>query len=126
MSDYTIFKLPNFPGHFDQTCQDIFCDLNYYLNFGSVLISLSAGMSLRTDLKASCKALALSFLWNPSCQGGVMNLLHSYRMCHGVNFFNIFCAHFTPIFWSQKITKPNITREKLLNSLSYFILHIKR
>jgi len=28
-------------------------------------------------------------------------------------------VHFAPIFWRQKITTPNITEEKQLNSLSY-------
>jgi hypothetical protein len=36
-----------------------------------------------------------------------------------VNFINILCATFLPIFWYQKISKPNITREKLLNLLLY-------
>ncbi len=37
----------------------------------------------------------------------------------GVNFINILLAHFPPIFWCQKITKQNVTREKLLNLHSY-------
>jgi len=37
----------------------------------------------------------------------------------GVNFINILCAHFALIFRCQKITKPNVAREKLLNLLSY-------
>jgi len=49
------------------------------LNFGSVLMSLRAGISRRTDLKALCRAFALSFLWKPRCHGGVMNLLHSWK-----------------------------------------------
>jgi len=37
----------------------------------------------------------------------------------GGNFINILHAIFLPIFWRQKIEKPNVIREKLLNSLSY-------
>jgi len=37
----------------------------------------------------------------------------------GVNFINILSTTFSPIFWRQKIAKPNIIREKLLNSPSY-------
>jgi len=39
----------------------------------------------------------------------------------GVNFINILCAHFAPIFMCQKITKLIVTREKLLNLLLYKI-----
>ncbi len=35
------------------------------------------------------------------------------------NFINIICATFFPTFWYQKISKPDITREKLLNLLLY-------
>jgi len=41
------------------------------------------------------------------------------EMSPGVNFINILHATFLPIFWRQKIAKPNVIREKLLNSLSY-------
>jgi hypothetical protein len=37
----------------------------------------------------------------------------------GVNFANIFCTTFLPIFWHQKISKPNVIKEKLLNLLSF-------
>jgi hypothetical protein len=37
----------------------------------------------------------------------------------GANFINILHVHFAPIFWCQKITKMNVTREKLLNLLLY-------
>jgi hypothetical protein len=30
-----------------------------------------------------------------------------------------FHQHFAQIFWRQNVTRPNLTREKLLNSLSY-------
>ncbi len=43
----------------------------------------------------------------------------SGRSLARVNFINILHATFLLIFWRQKITKPNITREKLLNSLLY-------
>jgi len=36
-----------------------------------------------------------------------------------VNFIHILCVPSAPIFLRQKITKPNVTREKLLNLLSY-------
>ncbi len=36
-----------------------------------------------------------------------------------VNFINILLGTFLPIFWHQKISKPNVIRETLLNSLSY-------
>ncbi len=45
------------------------------------------------------------------------NLLFLLLPC--VNFINTLFAHFPPIFWRQKIAKPNIIREKLLNSFSY-------
>jgi len=32
---------------------------------------------------------------------------------------NIFCAPFSPTFLGQKIAKPNVIREKLLNLLLY-------
>jgi len=32
---------------------------------------------------------------------------------------NILHVHFAQIFWCQKITKPNMSREKLLNLLLY-------
>jgi len=41
------------------------------------------------------------------------------KLTAGVNVINISLAHFAPIFLRQKITKPNITREKLLNLLLY-------
>jgi len=37
----------------------------------------------------------------------------------GLNFINILLEHFAPIFCGQKLTKPNVTREKLLNLLLY-------
>jgi len=37
----------------------------------------------------------------------------------GVNFINILCAHFSPIFLGQKNEKLNIIRQKLLNSYLY-------
>jgi len=40
-------------------------------------------------------------------------------MTPGVNFINILRTTFLPIFWRQKITKPNVTRKKLLNLLLY-------
>ena len=60
------------------------------LNFGSVLMSLSAGMSLSTDLKALWRAFALSGLWKPTCHCGVMNLLHSWFTKGGQIFFYFF------------------------------------
>jgi len=36
-----------------------------------------------------------------------------------VNFIKILSATFLPIFWCQKIAKPNVIREKLLNFLLY-------
>jgi len=36
-----------------------------------------------------------------------------------VDFSSILCAPFVPIFLRQKITKPKVTREKLLNLLLY-------
>ncbi len=36
-----------------------------------------------------------------------------------VNFINILRTTFFPIFWCQKITKLNVTREKLLNLLCF-------
>ncbi len=37
----------------------------------------------------------------------------------GVNFIKILCVHFASIFWWQRKTEPNISREKLLNLLSF-------
>jgi len=54
--------------------------------------------------------------------GTYLSLRHIYRKYRwkpGVNFINILGTTFLPIFWSQKIAKPNIIREKLLNSLLY-------
>jgi len=41
------------------------------------------------------------------------------QVSEGVNFINILRAPFGPIFVCPKITKPNVTREKLLNLLSH-------
>jgi len=41
------------------------------------------------------------------------------KLTQGVNFINILCPHFAPIFWNQKITRLNVTRKKLLNLLLY-------
>ena len=41
------------------------------------------------------------------------------KLSPSVNFINILCATFLSIFWCQKISKPNVIREKLLNLLSY-------
>jgi len=46
-------------------------------------------------------------------------ILLSSRRRQGVNFINILHAPFSYKILTPKITKPNLTREKLLNLLSY-------
>jgi len=47
------------------------------------------------------------------------------KLSPSVNFINILCATFLSIFWCQKISKPNVIREKLLNLLLYKNARVK-
>ncbi len=46
----------------------------------------------------------------------IIRLMSTLRTA--VNFINILCANFVPIFWRQKITKPKVSRVMLLNLIS--------
>jgi len=76
-----------------------------------------------------CLLATLMFLTAVICSSAIhfqnMKPPCQYGRRPGTNFINILSMPIAAIFLCQKITKPNASREKLLNSLSYKNVRIK-